>query len=107
MKLPGQDTWSPGTCTEKLENRSFMVKMNNTVYMHNCRHIQKTNELPITVHPEADEVLPTLRKDNLATSSHPNSEVPVTDHEKNTDLKRSSHICQTLVWHKDYVMAQK
>ena len=22
MKLPGQDTWSPGTCTEKLENRS-------------------------------------------------------------------------------------
>ena len=32
MKLPGQDTWSPGTYTEKLENRSYMVKVGDTLY---------------------------------------------------------------------------
>ena len=32
MTLPGQDTWSPGTYTEKLENRSYMVKVGDTLY---------------------------------------------------------------------------
>ena len=102
MKLPGQDTWSPGTCTEKLENRSYMVKVGDTVYRRNRRHIQKTNEPPITVHPEPDQVLPTLPEDNLATPPDPSSEAPVTD----PDLRRSSRNRRTPVWHEDYVMTK-
>ena len=79
MKLPGQDTWSPGAGTEKLENRSYMVKVGDTIYRHNSRHIQKTNEPPIAVHPEADQAFPTPPKDNLATPPDPSSAAPVTD----------------------------
>ena len=107
MKLPGQDTWSPGTCTEKLENRSYMVKVGDTVYRRNRRHIHKTNEPPIAVHPEAGELLPTAPEDNLATPSNPSSEALVTDHEESTAPRRSSRICRTPVWHKDYVTTPK
>ena len=106
MKLPGQDTWSPGTCTEKLENRSYMVKVGDTIYRRNRRHIQKTNEPPIAVHPEADQAFPAPPEDNLATPPDPSSEAPVTDHEEDTDLRRSSRIRRTPVWHKDYVMTK-
>ena len=92
MKLPGQDTWSPGTCTEKLENSSYVVKVGNAVYRRNCRHIQKTNEASITVLPKADQVLPTSSEDNLATPPDPSSEAPLTDREGNTDLRRSNCI---------------
>ena len=107
MKLPGQDTWSPGTCTEKLENRSYMVKVGDTVYRHNRRHIQKTNEPPIAVHPKAGELLPTAPEDNLATPSNPSSEAPITDHEESMAPRRSSRICRTPVWHKDYITTPK
>ena len=42
-----------------------MVKVGDTIYSRNRRHIQKTNELPIAVHP-----------DNLATPPDPSSEAP-------------------------------
>ena len=106
MKLPGQDTWSPGTCTEKLENRSYMVKVGDSIYRRNRRHIQKTNEPPIAVHPEADQAFPAPPEDNLATPPDSSSEAPVTDHEEDTDLRRSSRIRRTPVWHKDYVMTK-
>ena len=84
IKLRDKDTWSPGPCTEKLENTSYMymIKVSDRVYRRKSRHIQKTNEPPIIVHPEADKFLPTLPEDNLATPSDPTSEVPVTDMKK-------------------------
>ena len=85
MKLPGHDTWSPGTFTEKLENTSYMVKVGDAVYRRNSRLIQNANEAPIAVHPEADQVLPTPPKDNLATPPDPSNEAPITDHEENTE----------------------
>ena len=46
MKLPGRDTWSPGTCTStELADRSYLVKVDDTEYRRNRRHIQKSNEL--------------------------------------------------------------
>ena len=59
MKPPGQDTWRPGTCTQSLDNRSYMVKVGDTVYRRNRRHILKTKEPPVPVLPDAVEVLPT------------------------------------------------
>ena len=84
-----------------------MVKVGDTVYRRNRRHIQKTNEPPIAVHPEAGELLPTAPEDNLATPSDPSSEAPVTDHEESTAPRRSSRICRTPVWHKDYITTPK
>ena len=46
---------------------------------------QNANEAPIAVHPEADQVLPTPPKDNLATPPDPSNEAPITDHEENTE----------------------
>ena len=97
MKLPGQDTWSPGTWTEKLENRSYMVKVGDTIYRRNRRHNQKTNEPPIAVHPEADQAFPAPPGDNLATPPDSSSEAPVTDHEEDADLWRSGRIRRTPV----------
>mgnify|MGYP000126216216 FL=1 len=46
MKLPERDTWSPGTCTStELADRSYLVKVGDTEYRRNRRHIQKSNEL--------------------------------------------------------------
>ena len=46
MKLPGRDTWSPGTCTStELADRSYLVKVGDTEYRRNRKHIQKSNEL--------------------------------------------------------------
>ena len=82
-----------------------MVKVGNTIYRRNRRHIQKTNEPPIAVHPEADQAFPAPPEDNLATPPDSSSEAPVTDHEEDTDLRRSS-IRRTPVWHKEYVMTK-
>ena len=56
MKLPGKDTWSPGTCTGKVADRSYVVKVGDTEYRRNRRHIQRTKEPPIPEPelPEAD-----------------------------------------------------
>ena len=80
-----------------------MVKVSDTVYRHNRRHIQKTNEPSIAAHREAGELLPTPPEDNLATPSDPSSEAAVIDHEESTVPRRFSRICRTPVWHKDYV----
>ena len=74
MKLPGHDTWSQGTCTESLDNRSYMVKVGDTQYRRNRRHILKTNESTIPAPPDVVETLPTSPEDNLAKPSSPSKE---------------------------------
>ena len=78
MKLPGQDTWSPGTCTGKRDNRSYIVKVGDAQYRRNRRHFQRTNEPPVLELPEAGEALSTPPEDSLAKPSDPNSEAPLT-----------------------------
>ena len=34
MKLPGRDTWCPGTCISRLAAWSYMVKVDDTEYRH-------------------------------------------------------------------------
>lgn len=35
MKLPGQEWWSVGTCTEQLDRRSYVVKVGDSTYRRN------------------------------------------------------------------------
>ena len=44
MRLPGQATWSIGTCTAMVGHRSYEIQVGNTTYRRNCRHLLCTNE---------------------------------------------------------------
>ena len=44
IKLPGEDTWSSGICEGNVAPRSFDVRVGETAYRRNRRHILKTNE---------------------------------------------------------------
>ena len=68
MKLSSQDSWSPGTCTGKVAKRSYVVKVGDTEYRRNRRHIQRTNKLPIPEPkiPEANETVPAPLEDSQA-----------------------------------------
>ena len=68
MKLPGQKTWSPGTCLGKDGPRSYEVKNGESIYRHNCRQLIRSNEPPIVDYNEAEP----------ATSS---SETTIQDHQ--------------------------
>ena len=46
MRLPGQTTWSLGTCTAIAGPRSYEIKVRNTTYWQNRRHLIGTNESP-------------------------------------------------------------
>ena len=104
MKLPGQDTGSPGTCTGKVTNRSYVVKVGDTEYRRNRRHIQRTNELPIPKSEirEADETVPAPLKDSQAKPFDPSNETTATD--GNNGLHRPNHTRRAPAWHKDYVV---
>ena len=47
MKLPGQKTWTAGTCTGQTGPRSYDVKVGETVYRRNRRQLIHANEPPI------------------------------------------------------------
>ena len=105
-KLPGQDSWSPGTCTGKVADRSYVVKVGNTEYRRKCRHRERTNEPPIPKPeiPEANETVPAPLEDSQAKLFDPSNKTPSTD--SNNGLHRSNRTRQAPAWHKDYVIAQ-
>ena len=122
VKLPGQDTWQPGTCSQRLENRSYLVKVGDTAYRRNRRHVLKTNEPPATERPDAVEVSPAPRSDEMTMSSVPGDEPPSTEqarpapgshgpspsnapHHDGAGPRRSSRHHQKPVWHKDFVVS--
>lgn len=47
MKLPGQKTWSAGTCMAQAGPRSYEVKVGETVYRRNRRQLIQSKEPPI------------------------------------------------------------
>ena len=44
MRLPGQATWSIGTCKAMVGPRSYEIQVGNTTYQQNHRHLLCTNE---------------------------------------------------------------
>ena len=104
MKLPGRDTWSPGTSTSKLANRSHLVKVGDTEYRRNCRHIQKGNE-PLAPQLLDDMTEPqTIADDTVENSFTPEVETPTPD-SNDKGLRRSSHCRRAPSWHQNYAMA--
>ncbi|KAK2547031.1 hypothetical protein P5673_033211 [Acropora cervicornis] len=44
VKLPGKERWTKETCAEALDHRSYFVKVGDTQYRRNRRHLLKTGE---------------------------------------------------------------
>ncbi|KAL9979611.1 hypothetical protein ACROYT_G017294 [Oculina patagonica] len=79
MKLPGEKTWSPGTCTATAGPRSFRVQVGNAVYRRNRRQLMKTGEpneatlpedvcFPDNLTPRRDEAEATASPENYPAS---------------------------------------
>lgn len=54
MRLPGQDTWTPGTCIAQEGPRNYNVKTEVGTYRHNLRHLISTGE-PQPLVPDLEE----------------------------------------------------
>ena len=46
MRLPGEKTWIPGTCTEQVNPRSYCVNVSGTVFRRNRRQLVCAVEEP-------------------------------------------------------------
>ena len=92
VKLPGKERWTKGTCAEALDHRSYLVKVGDTQYRQNRRHLLKMSE-PST--PEqGEDINPTPA---ASEENNPEKEDPPT-----TELRRSGRARQAPAWHKDY-----
>ena len=94
MKLPGRDTWCPGTCISRVAARSYMVKVDDTEY----RHIQKGNE---RLAPKLlDDVTKpqTMAEDTVENSFAPEVETPTLEFNKKSP-RRSSRCRRAPTWH--------
>lgn len=52
MRLPGEPTWSAGTCTGQVGTQSYEVEVNGRHYRRNCRHLIQTSETKLSDPPD-------------------------------------------------------
>ena len=122
LRLPGQTTWSTGTCKSLVGPRSYDVQVGERIYRRNRRQLIYANEPPLTVPPDPlpSELSPATNQmikstqnsdvENTSSSqeveshiSKPNCEpslsLPVTEPQP----RRSGRITKTPKWMEDYV----
>lgn len=105
MKLPGKDRWSPGICIEKCGNRSYTVKVGETKYCQNRRHLLKMKES--TLEPEETEKSSATPVENTqvetpvipAHTAGPRDTVLMADN-PSPGQHRSRCVCQAPEWQK-------
>lgn len=93
MRLPGQDTWTPGTCIAQEGPQSYNVKTEAGTYCRNCRHLISTGE-PQPLVPDSEEP-PQLEQQ---------PEMAVLLPELPQQTMRPQRAAKPPAWHKDYVM---
>ena len=54
IQLPGQKTWTPGTCDKKVALRSYDVHVGGGTYRRNRRHIRRSSQEPPMVEAELE-----------------------------------------------------
>ena len=104
MRLPGEKTWSPGTCTAKAGPRSFRVQVGNAIYRRNRKQLMKTGEpneatlpedvcSPENLTPTSDEAEATASPENCPPSAPSETAGP----------RRPQRQMKPPVWLKDFV----
>ena len=101
MRLPGEKTWSPGTCTANAGPRSFRVQVGETVYRRNRRQILKTGETPEAVLPEDIDAPEDPTPTRVETS--PPEECPPLVPTETAVSRRPQRNTKPPAWLKDYV----
>ena len=101
MRLPGEKTWSPGTCTANAGPRSFRVQVGEIVYRRNRRQILKTGETPEAVLPEGIDAPEDPTPTRVETS--PPEECPPLVPTETAVSRRPQRNTKPPAWFKDYV----
>ena len=110
MRLPGQTTWSAGTCTGLVGPRNYDVQVEERHYRRNRRQLIQTNEPPLRDIPDEPTIseLPQDLPDN-ASSTHEQQnvtqagmEIPLPSPEAPL-LRRSQRTRKPPSWLADYV----
>ena len=102
MKLPGQRTWSAGTCTALVGPRSYEVKVGEGIYRRNRRHLISTSgqaPSPLPGDVIYDEQPPTDEETEVTATPE---KFPPTG----TVLRRSQRDVKPPAWQNDFVMTE-
>lgn len=81
MKLPGQKTWTPGTCMGQVGPRSYEVKVGESVFRRNRRQLIHADEPPILDikdHTESESVSPQIEITPQPQQAEPLTRAPNT-----------------------------
>ena len=105
MRLPGEKTWTPGTCTEQVNPRSYRVKVGGTVYRRNRRQLVCAGEDPRDETSRDDVTLPPERDDASLSDRIPESHSPPVVPDELPDLRRSVRERKPPARLNDYVSA--
>ena len=104
MRLPGEKTWSPGTCTANAGPRSFRVQVGEAVYRRNRRQLLKTGETPEAVLPEDMDAPEDPTPTSVGTDgTSPPEECPPLVPTETAVSRRSQRSTKPPAWLKDYV----
>ena len=109
MRLPGEKTWSPGTCTAEAGPRNYRVQVGNAIYRRNRRQLIKIGESSEPTLPDdmfTPDDLPTTSDEAVATS--PNRECPTLNGttepwRAQPELRKSQRQIKPPAWLKDFV----
>ena len=104
VRLPGEKTWSPGTCTANAGQRSFRVQVGKAVYRRNRRQLIKTGESKKATLPEdmadPENLTPrSVRADGIA----PPGECPPSVPRETNKSQRPQRHTRLPGWLKDFV----
>ena len=104
MRLPGEKTWSPRTCTANTSSRSFRVQVGNAVYRRNRRQLIKTGESNKATLPDdmadPENLTPrSVRANRIA----PPEECPPSVPRETTKSQRPQRHTRPPGWLKDFV----
>ena len=105
MRLPGEKTWTPGTCTDQVNPRSYRVKVGGTVYIRNRRQLVCAGEDPRDETSRDDATLPPERDDVSLSDRIPETHSPPVVPDVMPDLRRSVRERKPPARLNDYVSA--
>ena len=108
MRLPGQTTWTLGTCTAVVGPRSYEIKIGNTTYRRNRRHLIRSSESGSAENVKWDLEQQTETPDEGDSTSTAEqtetSTVPGTDDTQEApSVRRSQRHHRSPRWMEDYV----
>ena len=105
MKLPGQKTWSAGTCMAQAGPRSYDVKVGETVYRRNRRQLIQSKEPPIvdSSEPEPSTSCAETKPQHIELANQPPTQASSTPDSQPVSIRKSQRTRRPPAHLKDFV----